>query len=93
MDLLQVLGLAAAVFTTAANIPQAIKVIRTRSTKSLSAATYAMLFIGMVLWVIYGFLRDDLPIILANAIAGALCGIILFMKLWAKYFHKNESQP
>lgn len=90
MDLLQVLGLLAAILTTAANIPQAIKVIKTRSTKSLSAATYAMLFAGMVLWVMYGILRNDLPIILANAIAGALCGIILFMKLWSKYFNKEK---
>jgi len=85
MDLLQILGLAAAVFTTAANIPQTIKVIKTRSTKSLSTATYAMLFIGMILWVVYGVLRNDLPVILANAIAGSLCGIILFIKLWARF--------
>ncbi|HYD90132.1 MAG TPA: SemiSWEET transporter [Flavobacterium sp.] len=85
MDLVQALGLLAALFTTLANVPQAIKVIRTRSTKSLSAATYAMLFTGMALWVVYGIIRDDLPIILANAIAGALCGIILFMKLWSGY--------
>lgn len=90
MDLLQVLGLAAAVLTTAANIPQTIKVIKTRSTKSLSAATYAMLFTGMVLWTLYGILREDVPIILANSIAGALCGIILFMKLWVKYFTKTK---
>ena len=90
MNLIQILGLAAAVLTTAANIPQAIKVIKTRSTKSLSAATYAMLFSGMVLWVMYGIQRDDIPIILANAIAGALCGIILAMKVWAKYIRKDE---
>lgn len=81
MDYIQILGLSAAFFTTAANIPQAIKVIKTSSTKSLSALTYAMLFIGMVLWVVYGIIRNDLPIILANSIAGALCGIILIMKL------------
>jgi MtN3 and saliva related transmembrane protein len=81
MDYIQALGLLAAFFTTIANIPQAVKVIRTRNVKSLSAATYAMLFIGMLLWVAYGIIRNDLPIILANSIAGALCGIILVMKL------------
>ncbi|PHK25795.1 hypothetical protein VF13_42410 [Nostoc linckia z16] len=89
MDLEQALGLAAAVLTTGANIPQTIKVIRTRSTKSLSAATYAMLFFGMVCWVIYGIVRKDIPVILANAVAGSLCGIILFMKLLSKY----QSRP
>lgn len=81
MDYIQIIGLLAAVFTTAANIPQAIKVIRTRSTKSLSAPTYAMLFLGMALWVAYGIFHSDVPIILANSVAGSLCGIILFMKL------------
>ena len=81
MDYTQALGLLAAFFTTIANIPQAIKVIKTRDVKSLSAATYAMLFIGMLLWVAYGIIRNDLPIILANSIAGALCGIILAMKI------------
>lgn len=81
MDYLQILGLLAAFLTTIANIPQAIKVIKTSSTKSLSTATYVMLFIGMVLWVAYGIIKNDLPIILANSISGALCGIILLMKL------------
>ena len=89
MDYTQTLGLAAAVLTTAANIPQTIKVIKTGSTKSLSSATYIMLFTGMLLWVIYGIVRNDLPVILANSIAGGLCGVILFIKLLAR-FKKKE---
>ena len=85
MDYVQLLGLAAAVFITGANIPQTIKVIKTGSTKSLSSITYGMLFIAGILWVIYGFMRNDIPIILANAVSGSLCGIILFIKLLAKY--------
>lgn len=81
MDYIQALGLLAAFFTTIANVPQTIKVIKTRNVKDLSSLTYAMLFIGMLLWVGYGIIRNDIPIILANGIAGALCGIILFMKL------------
>ncbi|KGO79228.1 hypothetical protein Q763_14395 [Flavobacterium beibuense F44-8] len=84
MNYTQILGLIAAILTTGANIPQAIKVIKTKSTKSLSAATYALLFAGMISWVIYGILRKDIPIILANAVAGSLCGVILFMKLFVK---------
>ncbi|WP_417352283.1 SemiSWEET transporter [Flavobacterium alkalisoli] len=90
MDYTQITGLLAAILTTGANIPQAIKVIKTRSTKSLSAATYSMLFLGMVLWVIYGLIKKDIPIILANAVAGSLCGIILFMKLLAIYQSKKS---
>ncbi|MNE69494.1 PQ loop repeat protein [compost metagenome] len=81
MDYIQLLGLGAAVFTTGANFPQAIKVIKTKSTKSLSAWSFSMLFIGSVTWVIYGFLRDDIPVIVANGISGCLHGIILSIKL------------
>jgi len=83
MDLIELLGLFAALFTTVANIPQTIKVIRSGSTKSISAITYSLLFLGMCLWVVYGICKDDFPIILANGIAALLCGIILFIKVVA----------
>lgn len=84
MDYIQILGLLAAVLTTGANIPQAYKVIKTRSTKSLSAISFAMLFLGSITWVFYGIYRDDIPVILANSIAGSLHGIILFIKNTSK---------
>lgn len=92
MDYVQVLGLVAAFFTTVANIPQAIKVIKTHSTKSLSAPTYAMLFTGLVLWTLYGILKNDLPVLLGNAVAAALCGVILSIKLWYKYIAGEKEE-
>jgi MtN3 and saliva related transmembrane protein len=89
MDYIQTLGIVAAIFTSAANVPQALKIIRTKSTKSISAATYGLLFTGLTLWLIYGILKNDLPIILANAVSSALAGIILVMKLM---FRKKEDQ-
>jgi MtN3 and saliva related transmembrane protein len=91
MNATEILGLIAAGITTVANIPQAIKVIRTRSTKSISAFTYTMLFLGMATWVVYGFLKHDLPVIVGNIIATALCGTILFMKLYMK-LSKNKKE-
>jgi len=84
MDTIQILGLAAAVLTTGANFPQAFKVIKTKSTKSLSLASFLMLFCGSITWVVYGFYRDDIPVILANGIAGCLHGTILFIKITSK---------
>lgn len=84
MDHIQILGLVSAFLTTVANVPQAVKIIRTKSTKSISAFTYALLFSGLVLWSVYGFLQNDLPLILANIISAVLAGIILTMKLLAK---------
>ncbi|ALM48597.1 hypothetical protein AMR72_06645 [Flavobacterium psychrophilum] len=92
MDYIEALGLLAAFFTTVANIPQAIKVIKTRNVKDLSAATYSMLFVGMVLWVVYGIMKEDLPIILANSIAAALCGVILVMKIVCRNDPQNQNK-
>jgi MtN3 and saliva related transmembrane protein len=89
MDATTTIGILAAVLTTAANIPQAVKMIMTRSTKSISAATYAILFGGTTLWTIYGIALDDWPIIIANAISALLSAIILTMKLATK---KQENQ-
>lgn len=84
MDLTEILGYAAALFTTAANIPQTYKIIKTRSTKDISTLTFTILFIGLVLWLIYGISKNDLPIIIANAIASAIAGIIIILKYTSK---------
>jgi MtN3 and saliva related transmembrane protein len=92
MDYIQILGLAAAVLTTLANIPQAVKIIKTKSTKSISSFTYALLFTGLVLWTVYGLIRSDLPLILANGLSSILAGIILSMKLLSEK-NKNDDFP
>ena len=89
MDYIKILGLVAAALTTCANVPQAVKIIRTKSTESISTATYALLLSGFIAWLIYGIYNDDLPIILANAISAVLAAIILVIKLSAK---KKENQ-
>lgn len=90
MDFIEIIGLAAAAFTTLANIPQAAKIIRTQSTKSISAVTYSMLFTGLSLWVAYGFLKNDLAVILGNIVAVLLCGVILSIKLYMKFSDREE---
>lgn len=84
MDFITLIGFAAALFTTISNIPQALKIIRTKETKGVSAASYSVLLLGLVLWVVYGFLRDDWPIIISNGISAFICATVLFLKLTSK---------
>jgi len=84
MDYIQILGLVAAVLTTAANIPQAYKIIRTKSTKSISTVTYSLLLTGFIFWITYGILDEDLPIILANGVSALVSATILFLKHTSK---------
>ena len=70
--------LAAAGCTTLANLPQLIKAWTTRETGDLSLKTLLLLGSGLVLWVAYGLLHEDLVIILANGASLALIYAKLF---------------
>jgi MtN3 and saliva related transmembrane protein len=74
-----IVGIIAAVCTTVAYIPQAVKTIRTRHTKDLSLVMYVVLTIGLVMWMSYGLLLRDWPLIISNLIAVVLTSTILFM--------------
>jgi MtN3 and saliva related transmembrane protein len=81
MNFVEILGFVAAFLTTASFLPQAIKVIKTKHTHDLSLYMYSMFFVGVCLWLTYGFMIDSLPIILANFVTLILSGTILCMKI------------
>jgi MtN3 and saliva related transmembrane protein len=78
---IELIGAAAAVITTLCWVPQAVKVIATRDTRSLSLVMYLMLAAGIVLWLVYGVLINSWPLIGANAVTLLLVAVILGMKL------------
>jgi len=81
MAYLTFLGLTAAGLTTASFVPQAARVWRTRSTKDISLTMFAMMFVGIVMWFIYGLLLQDWPLMLANGVTMMLAGSIIVAKL------------
>ena len=76
-----VVGLAAAVCTTAANLPQLKKAWTTGQTDDISMNMLWVLASGLALWVAYGVLQKDIVIILANAISLALISGLVWLKL------------
>lgn len=84
MDSITIIGLGAALMTTISNIPQAYKIIKTKETNAVSAWSNIVLFIGLVVWVVYGFLRNDWPIIISNLISAIITAIVIFLKLTSK---------
>ncbi|MDH5367484.1 MAG: SemiSWEET transporter [Cyclobacteriaceae bacterium] len=81
MGIYTIVGLTAAAFTTFSFLPQAIKVIKTKQTKDLSLVMYSVLTIGLFLWLTYGILVKDIPVIIANLITFIFAAIILIMKI------------
>ena len=53
------LGLTAATLTTLAFLPQVIKSWRSRETRDVSLGMFAVLTVGIILWLIYGLLIGD----------------------------------
>lgn len=81
MALITTIGLIAALLTTIAYLPQVIKCWKTQKTKDISLQMYVILTIGLLLWLIYGFLIKDLPLVLANLITLVLVSSVLFLKI------------
>jgi MtN3 and saliva related transmembrane protein len=75
------LGLAAAMCTTLSFIPQVVKAWRTRSTDDISLGTSLSLIVGLALWLAYGAILRDLPLILANFVTLCLASAMLIFKL------------
>ncbi len=75
------IGLAAAFCTTIAFLPQVIQTWRTRSTKDISLWMFLVFTSGIFLWLVYGVIIRDVPLITANGITFLLSGTILYFKL------------
>ncbi len=80
------LGLAAGLLTTIAYLPQVIKTWKSKSAQDLSWSMLIVLCIGIVLWLVYGFSVQDIPVIAANILTLLLVSIILVLKIR----YKNE---
>jgi len=81
IDSHEIIGLVAAVLTTASFLPQVFKTYKTKDTSGLSLSMFIVFFIGVVLWSIYGFYMKSLSIILANSITAVSALYLIFMKL------------
>ncbi len=81
MSLDNFIGIIAGIITTSALIPQAIKIYRTKSARDVSLAMFIFLAVGVTLWLFYGLLIKELPVILANFFSLVLISLIIIMKI------------
>jgi MtN3 and saliva related transmembrane protein len=81
VDTATLVGSLAALASTTSFMPQAWKIIRTRDTSAISAGMYAVTVTGFSLWLAYGLLLGQWPLIVTNGVCLALSGFILAMKL------------
>ena len=84
----QILGLTAGIFTTSAVVPQIWKAWKTKEVDDVSPRMFFVLITGLGLWIIYGIIQNDIPIIATN---GAAFGLNLFM-LFLIYKYREKDQ-
>jgi MtN3 and saliva related transmembrane protein len=75
------IGSIAATCTTLAFVPQAMQSYKTRDLSGISLPMYTIFTLGVAMWLIYGLLKQDWPIIVANTITVVLSAMILVLKV------------
>lgn len=68
MSVIAILATIFGLISGLANVPQIIKIFKTKSAKDLSLITQTIFLVMSVVWLIYGFNIHDLPLILSNVL-------------------------
>lgn len=61
-----IIGTIAGVLSSVSMIPQLVKVLKEKDVENISWGMIVVLLTGVSLWVVYGILKDEWPIILSN---------------------------
>ena len=85
-----VIGIAAGVLTAVSMMPQIVKTIKTKKAENVSVLMLIILIGGVILWIIYGFLKKDIPIMCTNGFSLLINLAMLFLR-W-KYGDKKASR-
>jgi MtN3 and saliva related transmembrane protein len=78
---LTLVGSVAATLTTAAFVPQVVRVWRLRDARDISLPTFLIFSVGLVAWLVYGVEVRSIPIIAANALTLVLALAIVALKV------------
>ena len=83
----QVLGYGAAIVTTLASVPQLIQVFKTKKADDISYTFLIVLNTGMTMWLAYGIMESNMPLIASNVVNLSLWGTIAGLK----YMYRSSS--
>ena len=84
----ELIGIAAGICTAISLLPQLIKIIREKEARNISLFYLVILLAGLALWVWYGILREDLPIIATNVTSIVLNVAIIILGI--RYKRKDR---
>jgi len=79
--LIQITGITAGCITAMSALPQLIKIIKEKKVEDISLWTLIVLITGLSLWTLYGFLKDDIPILATNLFSLLINVMLVFLRL------------
>lgn len=83
---IEIIGFIAAILTTSAFIPQVYRAWKTKNVEAISLTMFIAMFIGVILWLVYGIYINSLSMVIANTITALLSLVIIVLKIR----HKND---
>lgn len=81
MQLSDILGYAAATLTTVSFVPQAWRTFKTKDVSGISLRMYSIFTAGVAVWLAYGIVLKETPMMVANSLSLVLACAVLVMKL------------
>jgi MtN3 and saliva related transmembrane protein len=79
--IVQIIGIVAGILTSSSFIPQLVKIIKTKKAEDVSAFMLYTRELGLGLWIWYGILQQDLPVIITFAFAFIINTAVIFFKV------------
>jgi MtN3 and saliva related transmembrane protein len=90
MDWTQAIGLAAGILTASSLIPQVVKTLKEKKADEVSIKMLFVLQAGIIMWIVYGIKRNDLPIIVTNIFSLAVNITMVVLRI--RYGAKNNKR-
>jgi len=75
-----IVGVIAGILTAVSMLPQVFKTINTKKAEHVSPLMLIILICGVGLWVVYGIMKNDLPIIFTNGFSVLINLFMLFLR-------------
>jgi MtN3 and saliva related transmembrane protein len=87
LSTIEIVGIAAGVCTSISVLPQLVKIIKRKNAEDISLFYLGILLVGLALWVWYGLLREDTPIIITNTFSLIMNLTIIILGIKFKNHH------
>jgi MtN3 and saliva related transmembrane protein len=91
LDTTELIGLAAGICTSISLLPQLVKMFKNKSAGDISLFYLIILLAGLLLWIWYGFRRDDTPIIITNIFSLTLNILVIILGVYYKRKNPKEA--